>query len=242
MGEGWSRTSKSLHVNDKVREKRERALLIENKRLEELGKRLNYTRDVDDINEVRNIQKQSSHVVNGKMLVSREWMQRGLSIRPASATRKNRPQEKRRPIQLTETLVSSKDLNAQDEKIRKSPEVLVQSGLVHGEFIKTEGTEQTVAHGLFENSSVVLCSTEHASIQRSISVATFLASKLKSHQIEGIRFMWDKVFADLAVATSFEEVRAEKHVGGAILAHFMGLGKTAGMFQVFPCFAVPSCI
>ena len=100
-----------------------------------------------------------------------------------------------------------------------------------------EGTTESTATGKefandeFQESCLVLCTKDNQSIQRSISVAAPLASRMKSHQVEGIRFLWEKVCGDLALATRYEEAKEEKEVGGAILAHFMGLGKTAGSSQ-----------
>lgn len=54
-----------------------------------------------------------------------------------------------------------------------------------------------------------------------ISVDEKLVKKLKPHQAEGIRFMWDACFE------SVDKINEEDSKGGgAILAHCMGLGKT----------------
>ncbi len=53
-----------------------------------------------------------------------------------------------------------------------------------------------------------------------VEVDKRLARKLKPHQAEGIKFMWDAVFE------SKKEVDDGKIPGGSILAHCMGLGKT----------------
>lgn len=50
-----------------------------------------------------------------------------------------------------------------------------------------------------------------------------IASYLKPHQIEGVKFVWDSVFENTKMI-------AEGHSGsGCILAHCMGLGKTLQM-------------
>ncbi|XP_023703931.1 transcriptional regulator ATRX isoform X3 [Cryptotermes secundus] len=55
-----------------------------------------------------------------------------------------------------------------------------------------------------------------------ISVDPYLVSKLKPHQVKGVKFMWDACFESLK--------QIEKTKGsGCILAHCMGLGKT---FQI----------
>ena len=97
-------------------------------------------------------------------------------------------------------------------------------------------SEEVVTTGLFEGSSIALCSADGKSIKRSISIAAPLALKMKSHQIEGIKFMWENLCSDLASASSYEEAKAENCGGGAILAHFMGLGKTAGKYGSEPFF------
>lgn len=231
-------------------------MLIENARLEEMGRRVQCVRDADDSDEVRNDQKQSTTVTSGGLLINRELMQRGLSQggkasskpnqgargwkRPAALVKPQirpyglRPREstsRRVPLVPKETTQTEKDakLHASSDHLKKAAAIELPT------------TEKTPANGLFQGSSVTLCSTDQPSVQRSISVATRLASQMKTHQIEAIRFMWDKVCADLALATTYEEAREEKAVGGAILAHFMGLGKTAGMFTKCssPCFPIP---
>ncbi|XP_059093491.1 transcriptional regulator ATRX-like isoform X2 [Tigriopus californicus] len=53
-----------------------------------------------------------------------------------------------------------------------------------------------------------------------VDVPTTLVKKLKPHQVNGVKFMWDAVFE------SKKMVEEGKVPGGAILAHCMGLGKT----------------
>merc|ERR1719220_2916485 len=53
-----------------------------------------------------------------------------------------------------------------------------------------------------------------------VEVNPKLVKKLKPHQADGIKFMWDSVFETVA------QFKAGKIPGGAILAHCMGLGKT----------------
>jgi SNF2 family DNA or RNA helicase len=72
---------------------------------------------------------------------------------------------------------------------------------------------------LFDNSNCVLSTNSH---QQTVSVATSLAAKLKPHQKEGIQFMFDNSFQDLANPQEDHS----KSIGGCILAHNMGLGKS----------------
>ena len=60
---------------------------------------------------------------------------------------------------------------------------------------------------------------------RVISVAEPLARVLKQHQKEGIQFMFQNTFSDLAFLDEKEAVNAKSEIGGCILAHHMGLGK-----------------
>ncbi|KAF9202314.1 hypothetical protein BGZ49_007501 [Haplosporangium sp. Z 27] len=60
----------------------------------------------------------------------------------------------------------------------------------------------------------ILINPGHKKTERGVAIPAFLATQLKPHQIDGVRFMWKNV-------VMFD--------GGCILAHSMGLGKT---FQV----------
>ena len=53
-----------------------------------------------------------------------------------------------------------------------------------------------------------------------VEVDKKLVKRLKPHQVNGVKFMWDACFESL------EQIKAGKVPGGAILAHCMGLGKT----------------
>ena len=59
---------------------------------------------------------------------------------------------------------------------------------------------------------------------KKISIASSLAAKLKSHQIEGCKFMWDQVFGDISNPSQCYETKQNDSVKtGCILAHNMGL-------------------
>ena len=79
-------------------------------------------------------------------------------------------------------------------------------------------------HREFWDSCVELCSEDEGVGTRSVRVAQELASKLKPHQVDGIKFMWQNSFKDLATITTREDALEERDVGGCILAHMMGLG------------------
>jgi SNF2 family DNA or RNA helicase len=65
-----------------------------------------------------------------------------------------------------------------------------------------EGQHQIIINdGKFEHQGFVYVSKE-------------IAPRIKQHQIEGVRFMWNQIVTD------------EKAMQGCLLAHTMGLGKT----------------
>jgi hypothetical protein len=86
-------------------------------------------------------------------------------------------------------------------------------------------------YGEFWDSCVELCSEDEGMGSRSVRVARELASKLKPHQVDGIKFMWQNSCKDLSTISAREEALEERGVGGCILAHMMGLG-TCPRFRV----------
>jgi hypothetical protein len=56
-----------------------------------------------------------------------------------------------------------------------------------------------------------------------VSVAPFIASQLKPHQWDGVKFLWQAVMQAKRPETA-QQPRRNDH--GAVLAHSMGLGKT----------------
>jgi hypothetical protein len=76
----------------------------------------------------------------------------------------------------------------------------------------------------FWGSCVELCSVNQNSGARGVRLASAIASHLKPHQVEGIKFMWRNTCRDLPMIQTREDMLLEKDVGGCILAHMMGLG------------------
>jgi hypothetical protein len=66
----------------------------------------------------------------------------------------------------------------------------------------------------FDDSNCILGSVG----DKRVSVTSSLAAKLKSHQIDGCKFMWNQVFGDITNKTPHNTVKS-----GCILAHNMGL-------------------
>jgi hypothetical protein len=95
------------------------------------------------------------------------------------------------------------------------------------------GLAETVSQPrrLFKNDfptkgGLALCSTETdvdgSRPVRTVTVASFLVDHLKQHQIDGIRFLWKNCFFDFAHSQNGDP----SQIGGAVLAHHMGLGKS----------------
>ena len=53
-----------------------------------------------------------------------------------------------------------------------------------------------------------------------------LKSNLKSHQVEGIQFIWDSVIESVKKEGDEYKLGMKQSGNGCILAHCMGLGKT----------------
>lgn len=81
------------------------------------------------------------------------------------------------------------------------------------------------SRNLFQNSPLFL-TDQNDDHQYHISVAEPLAKVLKPHQREGIQFMFQNSFGDLAFREEQDRIKAKEKVGGCVLAHNMGLGKS----------------
>jgi SNF2 family DNA or RNA helicase len=86
--------------------------------------------------------------------------------------------------------------------------------------------------GIFASSSFTLCGADEdsdaatKSKKRTITIASPLAKILKTHQREGIDFIFRNTFADFAFVEKDDAEKAKTKIGGCILAHNMGLGKS----------------
>ena len=87
-----------------------------------------------------------------------------------------------------------------------------------------EGQEKTNVYGSdtkYFDDSICVFGTIGDKI---ISVASSLAKKLKPHQIDGCKFMWDQVFGDISNCSQSCDKKLQNAVkSGFILAHNMGL-------------------
>jgi len=136
-----------------------------------------------------------------------------------------------RPISLSPSSQSAFALpngSHEDESPTMLPAALVRN--------KNGSRDNSFTNDLFDDSPLILCDEKHPApvdssmtnnihqrkVIRTVSVATKLAQKLKPHQVEGVRFIWRNCFSDL----QFHEEGKEEEVGGCVLAHSMGLGKS----------------
>ena len=108
--------------------------------------------------------------------------------------------------------------------LKKSRVGLDSNKALEGDEIGNTMEPEPCSHGPVWDSCVELCSEDEGKGTRSVRVARELASKLKPHQVDGIKFMWQNSCKDLSTVTTREEALEERDVGGCILAHMMGLG------------------
>lgn len=85
----------------------------------------------------------------------------------------------------------------------------------------------------FWDSCVELCSDDEGNGTRTVRLASALASKLKPHQVDGVKFMWQNSCKDLSMISTREEALEERGIGGCILAHLMGLGKRPNCHVIY---------
>lgn len=140
--------------------------------------------------------------------------------------------------------------NKKRERIKTTSEPK-QKKRINPEFVRTSNndleTVQEISSQIFSHSDLTLqsfsvpksdCRGGHQF--KSISITAQQASKLKQHQKEGVKFIWEKVFGDLVHSPS-DTKRSSKDenlssndndVRGCILAHNMGLGKSLQVIAI----------
>ena len=97
----------------------------------------------------------------------------------------------------------------------------------------------------FEESNLLLpCGRKDDGSEMSVSVAKSLATILKTHQVEGVKFMWENTCSDILSADAGDNSEtASGQIKGAILAHNMGLGKSVQLCAYLHTFlAHPSLV
>ncbi|KAL2020259.1 hypothetical protein VTK56DRAFT_8583 [Thermocarpiscus australiensis] len=118
---------------------------------------------------------------------------------PIPSSKKRRRRKRKR---LDQQAASLRDNNAKlnEERARRARQLrekMAQSGEVPG-----------------DKSRLIVNETKESDEQALIYINDYIGSKIKDHQIEGVRFMWNQVVVDSNVRQ------------GCLLAHTMGLGKT----------------
>ncbi|KAK3380050.1 hypothetical protein B0T24DRAFT_180294 [Lasiosphaeria ovina] len=80
-----------------------------------------------------------------------------------------------------------------------------------------------------DKSRLIVNETKESDDQALIYINDTIGSKIKDHQIEGVRFMWNQIVVDSKVRQ------------GCLLAHTMGLGKTMQVITLLVVIAEASC-
>ncbi|KAK3322361.1 hypothetical protein B0H66DRAFT_200554 [Apodospora peruviana] len=113
---------------------------------------------------------------------------------PLSSRKKRRPRDQKAEDLRANTKLQEEEFEKRRRMLRDR---LAQSGAVSG-----------------DKSRLIVNETKASDDQALIYINGSIGSKIKDHQIEGVRFMWNQVVVD------------SKASHGALLAHSMGLGKT----------------
>ena len=130
----------------------------------------------------------------------------------AEKAQKKAEKTKARNIMTDDKLSESTKQAELDEKERKTR--LEKMREERKQTKKTDGFENAEWNGILNKEPLV-------------QVDVDLLSKLKSHQVEGIQFMWDCVIESVTKLGKNDYKLGSNSAGhGAILAHCMGLGKT----------------
>eukprot|EP00562_Extubocellulus_spinifer_P008772 CAMPEP_0178490870 /NCGR_PEP_ID=MMETSP0696-20121128/11113_1 /TAXON_ID=265572 /ORGANISM="Extubocellulus spinifer, Strain CCMP396" /LENGTH=2342 /DNA_ID=CAMNT_0020118713 /DNA_START=453 /DNA_END=7481 /DNA_ORIENTATION=- len=91
---------------------------------------------------------------------------------------------------------------------------------------------ETVATLPYEESDLILARGGNG--ESLVSIVKPLAEVLKSHQVEGVKFLFDNTCSDLFPYGT--EAESKHQVKGAVLAHNMGLGKSLQLCAFLHCF------
>lgn len=111
-----------------------------------------------------------------------------------------------------ETKRANKEENKRVERLKKKNETLTQMLSMRN----SQLSERPFSQGSEADQDLIL--DYNPKTQSTISVHPLLVKKLKEHQKEGIKFMYDTCYGSIA--------DDDKTASGCILAHCMGLGKT----------------
>ena len=220
LNTGWSKEGGN---SERTKRTLAKNLLVENERLRKIGRIIKYVHDDVDNIECQGDRKQSTVMTAGEVLVRQDAFQ---LTRHRGKNPSRRVGSRKRERTATSFFESDSQANKHGANIptKLSVTPIAQSEhlssnsnekkpLSNGLLMKTANksciSTERQTNRLFMGSSIVLSSTDQKHIQRSIAVATPLASKMKSHQVDAISFMWEKVCSDLALVTSYEEVVKE---------------------------------
>ncbi|KAK4106561.1 hypothetical protein N658DRAFT_563373 [Parathielavia hyrcaniae] len=116
---------------------------------------------------------------------------------PTPSTKKRR-RRKRRDENAAKIRINTKKIT--EEHARRADELRIK--------IREQGSVNS------KQSRLIVNETKESDDQALIYINDHIGNKIKDHQIEGVRFMWNQVVVDASVRQ------------GCLLAHTMGLGKT----------------
>ena len=183
-------------------------------------------------------------VVRQPKVAAREQQEPGLVERPREIMVSDLPRDPSSPdvsqspssalkefAPLTRMLVSSPNSLSDLPRDPSSPDVSQPPSSALKEFapstrILVSSPNSPDEGNIFGRSSLVLCSASLKGTKtptiRTVTVAKPLVKILKPHQVDGLKFIWQNAFSDFAHCASGDHSK----VGGCIIAHNMGLGKS----------------
>ena len=178
-------------------------------------------KETEDRNEELREERETSRRggASGSMVVRKDHVFRrtrgsvARSRAPATSVEK-----KQRPKERSSHQRTGKEINEVDMGMDYSDKLGARSDISNGGDIVDASSAKADDHSQTLSSDFFLCDTEI----RKVKVDGDLVQSLKPHQCEGIKFIWRNCFSD------FDRSRngSEKTVGGCLLAHCMGLGKS----------------